>query len=278
MVNYNVIRIRNTENVDNGIISFGVGDVLDVFQIFKTGITTTVKLSLPQVLCNSFDGFAGDNDVVFNRNGVEFFRLGSGYSTSNGAPTNLLNVDSSTGVSSGWLVANAFANRSDNTNTEFRGAISGGSGWGKFYLLYEHIDENLHLYTDVEVDEGKELYLNKTTSKECYIHSFVESNVKILSLENSDTSGQNRIYCGGNLVIDMSGTVLNLRQNTSVVAGVTLTGELTDTSGMTKKYDIKDTDYNFTEMVKQIKPKTFKLNGEKEIGRIKIILVLLLMR
>ena len=65
-------------------------------------------------------------------------------------------------------------------------------------------------------------------------------------------------------MIDMSGTVLNLRQNTSVVAGVTLTGELTDTSGMTKKYDIKDADYNFIEMVKQIKPKTFKLNGEKK--------------
>lgn len=74
---------------------------------------------------NSFDSFAGNNDVVFNRNGVEFFRLGTGYSTSNGAPTNLLNVDSSTGVSSGWLFANVFANRIDNTNTEFRGAISG---------------------------------------------------------------------------------------------------------------------------------------------------------
>jgi len=157
LVNYNVLRITNTENVDNGIIAFGVGDVLDVFQIFKTGITSTVELSLPQVLCNSFDSFAGDNDVVFNRNGVEFFRLGTGYSTSNGAPTNLLNVDSSTGVSSGWMFANAFANRSDNTNTEFRGAISGGSGWGKIYMLYEHVDENLHFYTDVEVDEGKKL-------------------------------------------------------------------------------------------------------------------------
>ena len=96
LVNYNVLRIRNTENVDNGIISFGVGDVLDVIQIFKTGLTSTVEFSLPQVLCNSFDSFAGNKNVVFNRNGVEFFRLGTGYSTSNGAPTNLLNVDSST--------------------------------------------------------------------------------------------------------------------------------------------------------------------------------------
>ena len=73
LVNYNVLRVRNTEHVDNGIISFGVGDVLDVFQIFKTGITSSVEISIPQVLCNSFDSFAGDNDVVFHRNGVDFF-------------------------------------------------------------------------------------------------------------------------------------------------------------------------------------------------------------
>ena len=64
-------------------------------------------------------------------------------------------------------------------------------------MLYEHIPENVHFYTDVEVDEGKKLYLNKTGAKECFVHSFVESNVKILSLENNDVSGQNRIYCGG---------------------------------------------------------------------------------
>ena len=87
-----------------------------------------------------------------------------------------------------------------------------------------------------------------------------------MSLENSDTAGQNRIYCGGNLVIDMWGTVLNLRQNTTVVAGATLSGELNDTSDKTKKYDIKDADYDFTEIVKSIKPKTFKLNDEKDIG------------
>ena len=136
-------------------------------------------------------------------------------------------------------------------------------------MLYEYVDEKLHFYTDIEVDEGKKLYLNKTTSKECYIHSFVESNVKILSLVNSDTSGQNRIYCGGNLVTDMSGSVLNLRETTTVVAGATLSGELVDTSDKTKKYDIEDAECHFTEIVKQIKPKTFKLKDEKEIGTTK---------
>ena len=110
---------------------------------------TKWEASLPQLLCNSFDSFAGNNDVVFHRNRVEFFRLGTGYTTINGAPTNLLNVDTSTGVSSSWMFANIFANRTDNTNTEYRGANSGGSRWGKIYMLYEYVDENLHFYTDV---------------------------------------------------------------------------------------------------------------------------------
>ena len=189
LVNYNVLRIRNTENVDNGIISFGVGDVLDVFQIFKTGLTSTVELSLPQVLCNSFDSFAGDNDVVFNRNGIEFFRLQGPNVVTNG-PENLLLVnDGNVGISSSWMFANTFANRTADSDTDFRGCISAGLASGTVYMTYEHIPERLHIKTDAEVSEGKKLYFNTTTSKECYIQSFVESNVKIISLVNSDTSG-----------------------------------------------------------------------------------------
>ena len=266
LVNYNVLRIRNTENVDNGIISFGVGDTLNVFQIFKTGITSSVELSIPQVLCNSFDSFSGDNDVVFNRNGVELFRLQGSNVVVNGPENLLLVSDGNVGISSSWMCANTFANRTAESDTDFRGCISGGLASGTVYMTYEHVPERLHIKTDAEVSEGKKMYLNTTNTKECFIHSFVESNVKILSLENSDTAGQNRIYCGGNLVIDMSGTVLNLRQNTTVVAGATLSGELNDTSDKTKKYDIKDADYDFTEIVKSIKPKTFKLNDENDIG------------
>ena len=220
-------------------ISFGVGDVLDVFQIFKTGITSSVELSIPQVLCNSFDSFASDNDVVFSRNGVEFFRLQGSNVVVNG-PENLLLVnDGNVGISSNWVFANTFANRTAESDTDFRGCISGGLVSGTVYMTYEHVPERLHIKTDAEVSEGKKLYLNTTGSKECFIHSLVESSVKILLLENSDIAGQNRIYCGGNLVIDMSGTVSNLRQNTTVVAGATLSGELNDTSDKTKTYDIK---------------------------------------
>ena len=111
-----------------------------------------------------------NTDMVFNRNGTEFFKLGTGYETTNGAPTNLLNVDSSAGVSAGWMFANAFANRSNDTNTEFRGAISGGSGWGKIYMLYEHIPENLNFYTDFYLNQPQKMYLHKETGKSSYIY------------------------------------------------------------------------------------------------------------
>ena len=72
------------------------------------------------------------------------------------------------------------------------------------------------------------------------MESFTESNVEILALTSkNDTSGQNRSTCRGNLVIDVSGTVPNLRQNATVIAGKTLSGELNDTSDITKKYDVK---------------------------------------
>ena len=218
------------------------------------------------MLCNSFDSFAGDNDVVFNRNGVEFFRLQGSNVVTNGLENLLLVNDGNVGISSSWMFANTFANRTAESDTDFRGCIAGGLASGTVYMTYEHVPERLHIKTDAEVSEGKKFYLTTTGTKECFIHSFVESNVRILSLENSDTAGQNRIYCGGNLVIDMSGTVLNLRQNTTVVAGVTLSGELTDTSDKTKKYDIKHVEHNFTDIVKQIEPKTFKMKDEKEIG------------
>ena len=67
----------------------------------------------------------------------------------------------------------------------------------------------------------------------------------------------------------MSGTVLNLRQETTVLAGTTLTGELVDTSDEKLKYDINSIDTIFSCIVKNIKPKTFKMVEEKAQNIIK---------
>ena len=47
---------------------------------------------------------------------------------------------------------------------------------------------------------------------------------------------------------------------------VDLVGEVVDTSDKTKKYDIKNIDINFTNIIKSIEPKTFKMIDEKEKG------------
>ena len=165
LVSYNVLRIRNTESADNGIISFGVGDTLDVFQIFKRGIASSVALSKSQVLCNSFDSFAGDNDVVFKRNGVDFFRLQGPNVVVNGSENLLLIIDGNVGISSSWMFANTFANRSANSDTDFRGCISGGLASGNVYMTCKHVPERLQIKTDARVSEGKMFHLHTTASK-----------------------------------------------------------------------------------------------------------------
>ena len=47
-------------------------------------------------------------------------------------------------------------------------------------------------------------------------------------------------------------------------APYTLEGDLVDTSDFTKTYDIKSIEHNFTDNVKQIEPKTFKMEDEKK--------------
>ena len=113
------------------------------------------------------------------------------------------------------------------------------------------------------------LYFNKAGGKEVYIDNFLESNVEMLALVNNDTTGQSRILCGGNTILDMSSIVLNLHQNTTVVAGKTLSGELVDTSSEKVKYVIKDAKYDFTTIVKNIKTNFVKMNEEKKQGIIK---------
>ena len=41
---------------------------------------------------------------------------------------------------------------------------------------------------------------------------------------------------------------------------------MVDTSYLTKKHDIKSIEHNFTDIVKQVEPKTFKMEDEKELG------------
>ena len=295
---FNVFRIRNTENSNPAYISFGVGDVLDVLQISKTLITSAVNMTVPAITCSTFDssgnvvfrkdgtdylylrnGYVEVNsssslwsstvrtntinttggDMVFQRNGVEFFRLGTGYSTAGGAPADIVAFPGTTvGISASWMFSNAFANRSVDTNTDFLGAVSAGSAWGKLYMKYEYATENLHIYTDVEIDQGKKLYIHKEASKNSFISSINIAGVNHTNFQNEDPNGDLRFFANGGVRLFITPSKV------SVPAPYTIEGDLVDTSDLAKKYDIKNVEHNFTDIVKQIEPKTFKMNDEKK--------------
>ena len=103
-----------------------------------------------------------------------------------------------------------------------------------------------------------------------YINGIVENGSNMLEFVNRDTIGQIRfrLWDGSALTstLSMSWNNINIQKNTTVASGYNITGELVDTSDLTKKYDIKDVDDNFIDIVKNIKPKTFKMKDEKDIG------------
>ena len=86
--------------------------------------------------------------MVFKRNGTDFFKLGTGYTTVDGAPANLLNIDSSTAVSSGYLLMLLLIEamiQTQNLGVLLVEAVDGV----KSICYMRHIPENLHFYTDV---------------------------------------------------------------------------------------------------------------------------------
>ena len=138
------------------------------FLYFRNGyveVNNGVSLWSANAKINDIDT-AGVSDMVFKRNGVEYFRLGTGYNTAGGAPANIAMFPSSSfGVSANWVFGDIFANRSIDTNTTFLGAVSGGSAWGKTYMKYEYANQNLKIFTDVELVQPTGLFLHRETGK-----------------------------------------------------------------------------------------------------------------
>ena len=201
----------------------------------------------------------GDHDMVIKRNNIEFLRLDGPRTVVNG-PENYIIIGNNVGLNTDWIFANTFANRSDNTDTNFRGAISGGLASGTIYMTYEHVAQNLHVKTDMELDQDKKFYVHKEASKNSFISSINIAGVNHTTFQNEDPNGDLRFSANGNVILFITPTKV------SVPTPYTLEGDLVDTSDLVKKYDIKNVEHNFTDIVKQIEPKTFKLNDEKETG------------
>ena len=136
-VQYADIRLHNADSV----MRFYVGNSTSAnFQITHAGISLNRETTISSVKTNIIDT-NGDSDLTIRRNGTDVLNIFT-YTPTNG-PTIIVDAQSDCGISSSWLFANTFANRSANTDTYFRGAISGGLTSGKVYMTYLHATETL---------------------------------------------------------------------------------------------------------------------------------------
>ena len=135
-VQYTDFRLHNADSV----MRFYVGNSTSVnFQITNTGITLGRETTIGIVKTNTINSNGGD--LTIQRDGTDVLNIFT-YSPTNG-PSIIVDAQSDCGISSSWLFANTFANRTGNTDTEFRGAISGGLSSGKVFMKYLHATETL---------------------------------------------------------------------------------------------------------------------------------------
>ena len=136
-VEYADFRLHNADSV----LRFFVGNSTNPnFQITNANINLNRDTIIGSVKTNTIDT-NGDNDLTIRRNWTDVLNIFT-YTPTNG-PSIIVDAQSDCGISSSWLFANTFANRTGNTDTEFRGAIAGGLSSGKVYMKYLHATETL---------------------------------------------------------------------------------------------------------------------------------------
>ena len=128
------------EDVDS-IMRVYVGNSTSAnLQMTNAGIELRRETTVGSIKINTIDT-NGNTDLTIRRNGTDVLNIFT-YTPTNG-PSIIVDAQSDCGISSSWMFANVFANRTGNTDTEFRGAISGGLSSGKVYMTYLHASETL---------------------------------------------------------------------------------------------------------------------------------------
>ena len=136
-VQYTDFRLENADSVMRFYAGNGTSANL---QMTNAGIELRRETTVGSIKTNTIDT-TGDNDLTIRRNGTDVLNIFT-YTPTNG-PSIIVDAQSDCGISSSWLFANTFANRSANTDTYFRGAISGGLTSGKVFMTYLHATETL---------------------------------------------------------------------------------------------------------------------------------------
>ena len=222
------------------------------FRYFRNGnveVNTGISLLAESGKFDVIDS-ATPTNVVFKRGGVNFFTLDG--------TKNIIDVSTGRALSSQYIYGDYFYNRNYGADMVFQGSNTTDDGLAE-YMRYRKADEDVNFSKDIYVNQDKKAYFHKETGKNSYIfNENTAAGVNHFKLYNEDPNGDIRFYAHGSVRLFVTPSKV------SVPAPYTLEGDLIDTSSEKVKYDIKEAEYDFTSIVKNIKPKTFKLNKEKE--------------
>ena len=223
------------------------------FMYFRNGnveVNTGISLLAESGKFDVIDS-ATPTNVVFRRGGVNFFTLDG--------TKNIIDVSTGRALSSQYIYGDYFYNRNFGADMVFQGSNTTDDGLAE-YMRYRKVDEDVNFSKDIYVNQDKKAYFHRETGKNSYIVNENTAGVNHFKLINEDPNGDIRFYANGGIRLFVTPSKV------SVPAPYTLEGDLVDTSQKDMKYDIEEADFNFTKIVNSIKPHTFKMKEEKEMG------------
>ena len=239
------------DSIGNADVSFRRNTV--DFMYFRNGnveVNTGISLVAESGKFDVIDS-ATPTNVVFKRGGVNFFTLDG--------TKNIIDVSTGRALSSQYIYGDYFIHRNVGADMVFQGSNTTDDGSVE-YMRYRKADEDVNFSKDVYVNQDKRAYFHKETGKNSYIFNENTAGVNHFKLINEDPNGDIRFYANNSIRLFVTPSKV------SVPAPYTLEGDLVDTSQKDMKYDIEEADFNFTKIVNSIKPHTFKMKEEKEMG------------
>ena len=223
------------------------------FMYFRNGnveVNTGISLLAESGKFDVIDS-ATPTNVVFKRGGVNFFTLDG--------TKNIIDVSTGRALSSQYIYGDYFIHRNVGADMVFQGSNTTNDGSVE-YMRYRKADEDVIFSKDIYVNQDKRAYFHKETSKNSYIINENTAGVNHFKFINEDPNGDIRFYANNSIRLFVTPSKV------SVPAPYTLEGDLVDTSQKDMKYDIEEANFNFTKIVNSIKPHTFKMKEEKEMG------------
>ena len=223
------------------------------FMYFRNGnveVNTGISLLAESGKFDVIDS-ATPTNVVFKRGGENFFTLDG--------TKHIIDVSTGRALSSQYIYGDYFYNRDFGADMVFQGRNTTDDGLVE-YMRYRKADEDVNFSKDIYINQDKKAYFHKETDKNSFIFNENTAGVNHFKLINEDPNRDIRFYANGGIRLFVTPSKV------SVPAPYTLEGDLVDTSQKDMKYDIEEADFNFTKIVNSIKPHTFKMKEEKEMG------------